>query len=380
MNDIASLSSKNGFESYIAYGHKANKSSLYTIKIGNKVDRLFHALSTRIFDNHGLCSKNATKHFLERVDQINPDIIHLHNVHGYYINYRMLFERLSFRNVPVVWTMHDCWAFTGHCAYYDSVNCKKWITGCYDCPQKRSYPASFLCDRSRKNYSDKKDSFISMKNLTIVPVSNWLNKEVSNSFFGIYPSIVIHNGVDVEVFNYSVKTYPFLEDKFVILGVANIWDRRKGLDDFIELSKYLNANEIIMLVGLSKNQQAKLPHNIIAIEKTENVRELAQLYSRSDMFLNPTWEDNFPTTNIEALACGTCVVTYDTGGSPEAITKETGFVVKQGDICTLLKVIERVKKEGKERYFKSCRERAVKHFDNRNRYKEYIDLYNSLVF
>ena len=271
-----------GFESWIAYGRVGRESTSNLIQIGTKYDFLEHGFESRIFDNHGLGSRSATRSFIQKMEQRKPDIIHLHNIHGYYLNYLLLFQYLSKADIPVVWTLHDCWAFTGHCAYFDYAGCNRWQTECHHCPQKRTYPASYLFDRSKQNWRDKKHYFTLPKRMTIVPVSNWLGDLVKQSFLGKYPVQVIHNGIDTDVFRpYSpeiAKAKYGMEDKKVLLGAASVWSPRKGLRDFIELAKILPQEYQIILVGLSRNQAKRLPENITAIPRTESTQALAELY------------------------------------------------------------------------------------------------------
>lgn len=375
---IGTLAQTNGFESYIAYGRWALPSSSHLVKIGGKADYLWHGIESRIFDNHGLASRRATRNFLKAVDEINPSIIHLHNIHGYYLNYPMLFQYLAEKKIPVVWTLHDCWVFTGHCAYYDFCGCDRWKTQCHNCPQKKTYPTSFLFDRSQKNFADKKYFFTMPENMTIVPVSQWLADQVSGSFLQNYPREVIHNGVDTNVFHpydqHEMKAKFGWSDKKILLGVASTWSPRKGLTDFVKLSSLLPEDYLIVLVGLSAKQQKNLPSNVIGISKTESVTDLAQLYSAADVFINPTWEDNYPTTNLEAIACGTPVVTYQTGGSPESVREPMGFVIHQGDLAQLKTAVEEIVKEPER-----CRQHALEHFQQQECYGEYIKLYKKLL-
>lgn len=379
--EIGNLAINAGWNSYIAYGRKPGYSKSNLIRIGNVFYCYWHVLKTRLFDKHGLGSKSATMMFVEEIERISPDIIHLHNIHGYYLNYSILFKYLSEANIPIVWTLHDCWSFTGHCPYFDFVNCDKWKSQCSNCIQRKKYPASWFADRSKMNYIDKKNCFNRPRNLTLVPVSNWLNNLVKYSFLSKNDTVVIHNGIDLDTFypRNSIKEKLGLQNQFVILGVANIWEERKGLDEFIQLSREVSSDVTIILIGLSKKQMRIIPSNIIGIERTDSVNQLAEFYSSADIFLNLTKEDNFPTTNIEALACGTPVLTYRTGGSVEAVTPEVGFVVDQGDIGSILAAIQVVKTNGKEKYISICRDHAVLHFRNSQCFTKYIDLYNSLL-
>lgn len=381
---IGELVLQNGWESYIAHGRFPRSSKSQTIRIGSDFDVMLHGIKTRLFDRHGLGSRNATKLLIDRIQKIKPDIIHLHHIHGYYINMEILFNYLAKESIPVVWTFHDCWSLTGHCAHFDFIGCKKWKTECNSCPQKKEYPASFFIDRSTKNYYLKKTLFTSVKKMAVVPVSDWLKNIVLESFMQDIPVQTIHNGIDTSNFkpqnNGSETRAKYgIKNNFMLLGVASPWTMKKGLNDFHQLSKLLNEDEIIVLVGLNNSQIKHLPQNIIGLTRTENRQELIDLYSAANLFINPTWEDNFPTTNIEALACGTPLVTYRTGGSVEAVSAETGFIVDKGDITELLKVIKNVKEKGKHSYTEACRKRAVEHFNKDDRFKEYLDLYKTIL-
>ncbi|PKP41354.1 MAG: glycosyl transferase [Bacteroidetes bacterium HGW-Bacteroidetes-10] len=381
--DIGKSAINNGWTSYIAYGRGAGKSQSNLIKIGTDIDIYIHVVRTRLLDQHALGSYIATLDLIKQIKSVKPDIIQLHNIHGYYINIELLFSFLATSNIPIIWTFHDCWPMTGHCAHFDYICCEKWKSSCFKCPQIESYPQSLFVDRSKKNHELKKYLFNSIENMTIVTVSNWLGNIVKQSFLSKYPIQVINNGIDLSVFkqrNCIHLSEKFnLKGKFVILGVANPWSKRKGLYDFIELSKHLDFNFKIILVGLTMKQMKLLPENIIGISKTNNIQELAEFYSCADIFLNPTWEDNFPTTNLESLACGTPVTTYKTGGSFESLSPETGFVVEKGDIQGLVSTINIVKLKGKNSYSIACRERAENLYNKNNRYLEYISLYDRIL-
>lgn len=374
--DIGKIAIGEGWESWIAYGRGNPKSDSNLIRIGNDFDMRLHGLQSRLFDNHGLTSKMVTRKFISQIKEISPDVIHLHNIHGYYLNYPILFNFLKSWGGPVVWTFHDCWPFTGHCAYYDYSNCSKWKTECRNCPQLKNYPTSVLKDRSRSNYYDKKNTFSGCENLTLVPVSDWLKGELSKSFLANYPSITIHNGIDTDVFH-PIEKESINSNYKVVLGVASVWDKRKGLDEFIKLREKLPVNYLIILVGLSIDQISSLPNGITGIRRTENVEQLVSLYNSADVFVNPTLEDNFPTTNLEALACGTPVVTYNTGGSPEAIDEKTGFVVSYQDVDTLADKIKFIC-EGTPFTSDDCRHRALTLYNKSFVFKDYLNLYNSI--
>ena len=388
MQEIGELALQNGWESYIAYGKgrdgiKPCKSQI--IPVGGKWSTLWHGVQTRLLDRHGLASTQATRKFVKQIEEIAPDIIHIHNIHGYFLNYKVLFNYLSKCGIPVVWTIHDCWLYTGHCYYYSYVGCNKWQTGCNHCPQKRKFPASLLSDRSTRNYADKKAAFTSMPKdqLHIVTVSNWIKDEMQHSFLKEYKFHVIHNGINTEVFHVcdtqNTASRYGLTGKHVLLGVASIWSKEKGLDDFIHMANLLDKDEIIVLVGIKPKERKQLPCNILGISRTENVHELAKLYSLADVFINPTWQDNYPTVNLEAISCGTPIVTYQTGGSVEAVTEQTGFVVKQGNIQSLLEAARTIYQRGKNYYQPLCREYALKHFNKEDRYADYFHLYDELI-
>lgn len=368
----------NGWESYIAYARYTSSSNSKLLKIGGFFDVILHVLGTRFTDKHGLFSSKATKKLIKHIDDLKPDIIHIHNLHGYYIDYSVFFDYLSKAKIPLVWTLHDCWSFTGHCAYFDFCKCSKWESHCNRCPQIGTYPKSFF-DNSRRNYSTKKDSFTSVGKIVFVPVSDWLNHLLKKSFFKEYPSVVIRNGIDLQSFGYSEAVdLPALKGKFVILGVSNVWEKRKGLDDFLSLSINLSDDMVIVLIGLSKSQMRRCPSNIIGISHTKDISELVSFYSRADVFLNLTYEDNYPTTNLEAIACGTPVITYNTGGSPESVKENNGYVVDKGDLVGVVECIQNIRR-GELPGRKERKEYAAKFFDQEKCFLEYIKIYNSLI-
>lgn len=388
MQEIGELAMLHGWKTYMAYskgrdGIKECKSEI--VPVGDVWSTAWHGLETRLLDRHGLASDRATREFVKRIETIAPDIVHIHNIHGYFLNYRILFDFLSKSGIPVVWTVHDCWLYTGHCYYYSYAGCNKWQTGCGHCPQKKEFPASYFSDRSHRNWLDKKTAFTSMPldKLTIVPVSDWIREEMSRSFLKDYHFQVIHNGINTEVFDVydatAVRQQYSLGDKHIFLGVASIWSREKGLADFIKMSELIGQDEVIVLVGIKPEDMKLLPKNVVAIARTENIRQLAELYSAADVFINPTWQDNYPTVNLEAIACGTPVVTYRTGGSIEAITDTTGFIVEQGDVAGLVDAARCIIRRGKEAYRNVCRQYAVANFRKEDRYADYLNLYRQLT-
>jgi putative colanic acid biosynthesis glycosyltransferase len=370
-----------GHESYIAYGRKPLGCD-GAIRIGGDLDVYFHVFLTRVFDLHGFGSKKATKKFLKIVEEINPDIIHLHNIHGYYLNIEVLFDFLKSFDKPVVWTLHDCWAFTGHCSHFTYAKCERWKTGCYSCPEKKSYPRSVIFDSSKSNYARKKKAFTGAKNMTLVTPSQWLAGLVKESFLGDYPVQVIPNGIDTEVFKPTPSDFKKrygLDGKFLILGVANVWEKRKGFDYFLYLSKYLSDDEIIVLVGLSDERIKNLPNNIIGIKRTNSAKELAEIYTAADVFFNPTLEDNYPTVNLEAQACGTYVITFDSGGAKETIiSKESGIAIKPCNAEDIMNLIRVLRSKGRKAANVDSSARSV--ISHRFMVGSYISLYEKLRY
>ena len=383
---IARLAQSHGWKCYIVHGGRYVKgpSCMNDIQSVSAFGEYLHYAEGLFFDNHGLASRKATRRVVEQIKDIKPDVIHMHCIHGYYLNYKILFEYLQTVNIPIVWTFHDCWAFTGHCAYFDSINCEKWKTGCYDCELKNAYPKSIFLDRSKQNFELKKKLFTSVADrMMIVPVSYWLEGLVKQSFLKDIRVKTIHNGTNIDVFKpretNSLRSKLNIGDKKVILGVALPWVPRKGMSDMLRLADMLPNNEYqVILVGLDEQQMQNLPKNVIGVTRTNSAEELSEYYSLATVFVNPTYEDNFPTTNIEALASGTPVLTYRTGGSPEATDEKTGRVVEQGDISGLYDaVIEIANNIGNMRT--KCRESAVKLYDADIAFKQYISLYEEMV-
>ncbi len=346
--DLAERLSAEGHEVRIAYGraHVPARYEKYAIRIGTETDVKLHGLQTRLLDTHGFGSQKATRRFLQWADEFDPALLWLHNLHGYYINVEALFAWIKTRPQMVVkWTLHDCWAFTGHCSYFDAVHCVQWESHCQRCVQKNEYPASYVCDNCRNNFMRKKAAFTGVQNMTILTPSQWLAGLVQRSFLGGYPVEVHNNTIDTKVFKPTPGTFRTkhgLMDKRIILGVASSWDARKGLHDFIRLSALLEEPYVIVLVGLTKKQIGQMPGKIVAIQRTENPEELAEIYSAADVFFNPTYEDTYPTVNLEAEACGTPVVTYRTGGAPETIRLAHSCVVEAGalqEAACILRII-----------------------------------------
>ncbi len=374
--DIYHALKAKGHEGKIYYGRRTAPNTAETEKFGSDTDMGFHVLSTFFTGKHGFSSKGQTRTLIEKLKAYDPDLIHLHNIHGFYLDVEELFAYLKACGKPVVWTLHDCWSFTGHCAYFDFVQCDKWKKGCEHCPQYRStYPYALFKDGSKGNYARKKAAFQGVKGLTIVTPSKWLGELVKESYLKEYPVKVIPNGIDLEKF---VPQSHEKRDKHLILGVANVWDRRKGLDYLKELSIILDPSKYeVAAVGISKKQMKELPKGMIGIEHTRNVEGLMELYSAASVYVNPTLEDNFPTTNLEALACGTPVVTFATGGSVESVDETCGRIVPKKDIKALAAAVTELC-DNVENMRGACRNRALD-FNKYNRFGEYLNLYEESI-
>lgn len=382
-----------GYDSFIAYGrNKPSISKSQLIRIGNEFDVREHVLETRLFDMQGKASRNATRKLLRQIEAINPDIIHLHNLHGNYLNYKILFEYLKDKNIPVVWTLHDCWAFTGHCVHFTDAKCFKWKIKspihCCNCPKKKRYPNSYWFDRSAKNFIEKKNTFTQLKNVTIVPVSHWLGSVVAESFLSVYPIHVIQNGIDIDVFYPRLKSIEMIRHKygigkrFMILGVATGWSDDVGYSDFLWLRQKLSNEQFaIVMVGLTDSQIKKLPMGIIGINRTWDAGELAALYTTADVMFNGSFQETFGLVTAESMACGTPVIVYNSTACPEIVTEqETGYIIPVGDRCLLInRILLLAQNEDRSSVNQNCVNYVRKNLSKQQKYDEYVDLYNSLL-
>lgn len=379
--DLSHKITENGGFCRIGYGRGIKPEYVDAFCNTNKTEVNLHALMTRLTGKHGLFSKNATTRLIKDIKQYRPDIIHLHNIHGYYLNYEKLFLFLKEYEKPIVWTMHDCWAITGQCAHFESVACDKWQKECSDCPNLKAYPATYSGKNVAGNYRKKKELFSMLEQLTIVTPSNWLKEQIQKSFLKDLKVINIPNGIDLELFkptDSKIKEEICSNGEKLLLGVTSVWTKNKGLNDFIKLAEVIGDKYVICLVGLNKKQIKQLPESIVGIEKTESISQLAQYYTAADLFLNLTYEDTFPTTNIESIACGTPVLTYKTGGSPEIINENCGFVVEKGDIAGVKQIVT-TQLQDKSYYEKACLDRAAE-FQKEDCYQRYIDLYEEILY
>lgn len=374
-----------GWESYCAFSRPGNPSTSTLMRVGNKWSILFHVFLTRVFDMCGYGSYFATKRLVREIKNISPDLIHLHNIHSYDFNLKVLFEYLKQSGIPVVWTQHDCWAFTGHCTHYSKVRCGKWKNGCHGCPQTHAYPKSWLFDGSSRNYTLKKQLFSSVNNLTLVAVSKWMKNELAQSFLSDNHIRHIYNGIDTTIFrplqdkNDETRKKYQLGEKKILIGVAAIWEEKKGIDDYILLSQILPKDYQILLVGVPERIKKRFPCQIRTLCRTESMEELALLYSVSAVCLNLSYEESFGKTTVEAMACGVPCVVYNCTASPELVDEETGIIVKPGDVEGVLNAIKTIGNWDRSKSINDCRERACKLFSVDKNYQQYIGLYRELL-
>lgn len=334
----------NGHDGLFAFSRNDTDADIPHFKFGNKATVYADGVLTRLTDRAGFYSKGPTKKLIQRIEEYDPDIIHLHNLHGYYINVELLFDYIRESGKPVIWTLHDCWAFTGHCCYYSMAGCNKWMTGCSSCPQLDAYPKSLFFDNSKWNYKKKEELFTSVSNLHLVCVSNWLNGEVEKSFLRGVPHEVIHNGIDTSVFRpvqSRIKEKYGIPNKKVVLTVSTSWsDKRKGLIDVLKLADRSDGSYCVVIVGLSEQEKSRISSNVIGITRTDSTQELAELYSAADYFFNASVEETFGLPTVEAMACGTPVIVYNSTALPEVVTEQCGFIVEKHDLGAVQQIIK----------------------------------------
>ena len=380
--NIAKKAREEGFEVYTCCKNSLKSSQFRydnQIVIGSRYERLISEQLAQLSGLSGSFNWIGTKEFLKKLEEIRPDLVHLHIMHDTYINLEMLFKYLSVNKIPVVWTFHDCWAFTGKCPYFEMDRCDKWKSGCYKCPQIRKYPESYFMDMTKYLWNKKNRMFNSIDNLTIVTPSKWLSNYARESFLNGHDIRVINNGINLDIFKPVKSDFRKkygIEDNFLLLGVGYNWSPRKGLDSFIELSKRLDNRFRIVLVGTNDKIDEILPDNIISIHRTYNQAELVEIYSSCDLFVNPTMEENFPTVNIESIACGLPVITYNTGGSPEIIDETCGRVVEKGNIDKLYEGIMDIYNNPFDK--SACLKRSQLYNMN-DKFAEYVELYKEIL-
>ena len=392
MHDIQREADISGMETLSIVGRRHVYTDVPCVKFGNALSFWIHVIWTTLTDRHGLepvLSVIYTRKMVRRIREANPDIIHLHNIHGYYLHYPTLMKYLAYEyKGKIIWTFHDLWPITGHCAYYSAVNCDKWMTGCNHCPNKKRYPVSLGLDGSRKNYETKKELFTLLSNLTITVPSEWMASQVKQSFMGKYPVEVINNGIDTAVFDHNrlaVDSYTessrcvgktSWSDKKILLSVASIWDERKGLKDLVALSDKLSDDYVMVIVGLSKHQISRLPKGVIGITRTENIDELVSLYSRAHIFVNPSLEESFSLVTVEALSCGCPCIVLDTSAVAELVNDDNGVVLHSHKPEDYLDAIKSIENRGYNR--ESARATALK-YDNKYMLEGYMKLYGEVL-
>lgn len=378
---IGELAIARGWESYVVSGRQINTSKSHSIRVNNRLELLWHIFFTHFADMDGLCSYFATKRLFKQLKKLSPNIVHLHVIHESYINYPVLFKYLKEANIPVVWTFHDCWALTGHCPHFDYIGCDKWKTECHNCPCSKNFKKLEFFIRARSNHQLKKQYFDSLNKLTIVPVSDWLEGLVRQSFLSSKNICTIKNGIDLQIFKPSpsnIRERLNATDAFVVMGCAGNWGKMKGEDDFLEIARR-HPDWVFIMVGIAQDKLGILPHNVHGVSFTKGQQELAEYYSAADVFLNLTYQDTYPTTNLEAIACGTPVLTYNTGGSPESISKDTGIIIKRGDIEAAIGALKEFEQKGKTMFSVKCRKYAEINFSNKDKFQQYINLYKELT-
>ena len=356
--ELADQFAEQGNEVRIAYGRMdevPEKYQKYAVRIGTKWDCACHMLRTRILDEHGFGSVRATRCFLQWAEDYQPDLVWLHNIHGYYINVEMLFAWIKKHpDMQVKWTLHDCWSFTGHCSHFTAVRCEQWKTHCQNCPQLRRYPACYGKGNAYRNYERKRTAFTGVRRMELITPSKWLADLVKQSFLKEYPVTVHYNTINTDVFKPTPSDFRErygLQNKFIVLGVASTWDERKGLFDFYQLARMLDERFAIVLVGLREKQIKKLPDGILGIKETKDASELAEIYTAADVFANPSVEETFGLTAVEAQACGTPAIVYENTACEEIAQRDfsqNSRVVSQ-NVQALYQAIVEMKAEKEEK-------------------------------
>lgn len=377
---IAAVCRDAGMEAYLAFPESRSNSLRRTardIVIGNRVSRNVHIQAGFVTGMQGTFSRRSTKQFLDVVKDLNPDVLHLHNLHDCYLNLPMLFEFIKATSTQVVWTLHDCWPLTGKCTHYTAIGCEKWIGSCRECPQLREYPAA-LVDRTERMHGLKKAWFSSVRNMVLVTPSDWLRRQVERSYLREYDVLVINNGIQLDVFRPTSGDFRRrhrLGEKKIVLGVADGWSDRKGLGSLLDLRSRLGSQYEVVIVGLSSDQMRQMPTGVVGMRRTDDAYQLAEIYSAADVFFNPTREDNYPTVNLEALACGTPVVTFRVGGAAEMIKDDCGRAVEPGDLSAAARAIAEFTRGD---HTSSCVESVSRHGRD-EMFRKYVSLYAKLV-
>lgn len=381
--DIASVLENQGHECYIAYG-QSSTSYPRSFKIGTKIENHYHNIGSRLIGKQGYFSKSGTKNLISYIENVKPDIIHLHNLHGNYLNLQVLFEFLIKVQIPIVYTLHDCWAFTGKCAHFTDVQCYKWKIQCYSCPQLKKYPPSLFFDYSKEMYVDKKNWFTSIQKMNIIPVSNWLASQAEESFLKKYPITPIYNWVNHSIFKETIdreviKRYNIDENKFTIVLVGAIWDTKDvKWQDALKLATMIDKDMQILMIG-NVSSPKLLPKNIKHIPYVNGKEELAKIYSISDVYIHLSTEDTFGKVIAEALSCGTPAIVYNSTACPEIIDNNSGFVVEKRNVKEVFVAVSKIKEKGRSSFSKHCRERVIKEFDLKTNIDLTIQVYKKML-
>ena len=374
--DLAQMLEAKGHEVKIAYGRMAvpEMHQKYAYRIGSNRDVKLHGLKARVWDASGFGSKAATRRFIKWVEQFDPDIIHLHNIHGYYLNVEMLFKYLRHCGKPILWSFYDCWSFTGHCAHFDYNGCQKWQDGCCNCQFKGDYPKSFV-DRSKENHERKRRLFTGIPNLQLIVPSKWMAEMVSQSYMKDYPCHILPNGIDVEQFSpvSGARDTYVSEGQHLVVGVSSVWQKMKGLEHINKLAQSLPKEKYaILLVGGGEDKEPIDP-SILRVHHTDSVKELCRIYTAADVFINPTLQETQGLTTVEAFACGTPAVVFNAGGAAECVDDTCGIIVPKDDTKALQEAILRVCEESPFTR-EACRAKAET-YDKNTCYKAFMDLY-----
>lgn len=382
--DIGDVAMQSGWDSYIAFGRQFNPSTSQLLRVGGKLSVYSHTLYTRLFDRQGFGSYFATKSLLKKLDDISPDVFQFHNLHGNFLNLPLVLKYATKYDIPIVWSLHDCWSMTGHCSHFVRIGCEKWKTGCFNCPLKNEYPNSWLLDSSKRNYSEKKKLIEAIPRLTIVSGSKWLADIASASYFKGRKIVVIPDGIDTDIYQprkngNEIRKRLGLEGKFVILATGTGWGEDKGLYDYGKLRKILPEEYAIVLVGMSPEWLAKVPEGVIGLPRTKTPVELSEYYSMADCVMSLSRMESFGLTPVEGYACGTPAIVYDTTALPELVTPETGFVAKFLDVEDVAKKVIELNRKGKDYYSDTCRKVALEKYSREVCYGQYLELYNEML-
>ena len=372
-----------GYTCMVAHGARyVGTSCLPHYAFSSKVEEYMHGILSLLGNAHGLGSRMATRRLIAFIQKWKPTLIHLHNLHGYYLNYPFLFDYLKQANIPVVWTLHDCWALTGRCAHFTLSGCEQWKTGCRKCPMYRDYPRSVLCGFTQRNFELKKHAFNGIKNMTVTTVSEWLNRQVAQSLLQAYPCQTILNGIDVQHFHPVVSDWRKrwkAEMKVVLLGVASQWTETKGWSDWLQLTRQLDDTYCVVLIGVNEQQKRQLPSNCITISHIADKHEMAEIYSSADIYVNLAHQESFGLTLIEAMACGTPCISYNNTAIPETTTPDSCIVVDDGDIRSVVTAIKTQGRRMKDERGDLCRQHVMTHFNEEDKIDEYMKLYSRLA-